>query len=171
MKEDSMARVKCPRCLRDFVRPLSSAGPLETLLSAFRVYPFKCQLCGHRFRSLQWGIGDNRNRLDRRQYTRLKRKFPITFSGEGIAGDGTLVDISMAGCGFTTGTDLPTGMVMRVRLQIADDIPAVAVDAAVVRHTRQRAHGVEFIQWQERERERLQIFVRGMLIKHGVEAE
>lgn len=80
-----------------------------------------------------------------------------------------MIDVSMAGCGFTSGADLPTGMVMRLSLQIAGDIPPVAVDAAVVRHARQRAHGVEFIHWQQRERERLQVFVRGMLIAHGTE--
>jgi hypothetical protein len=141
----------------------------ETLLSGFCVYPFKCQLCGHRFRSLQWRVRYVRSREDRRGYSRMERELPITFSGEGIAGAATLLDISMGGCAFAGGADLPTGMIMRLGLQIAGDIPPVTIDAAVVRYTRKRTTGVEFIRWQERERERLQLFITGMLIGHGTE--
>jgi hypothetical protein len=38
------------------------------------------------------------------------------------------------------------------------------VDAAAVRYARERSVGVEFLQWQERERDRLQLYVRGLLI-------
>ena len=31
-------------------------GALETLLGIIYVYPFKCQLCGFRFRMPQWGV-------------------------------------------------------------------------------------------------------------------
>jgi len=48
-----MADLKCPNCARDFVRRVSRAGLSERLLSVFYVYPFKCQLCGYRFRFFQ----------------------------------------------------------------------------------------------------------------------
>jgi hypothetical protein len=70
----------------------------------------------------------------------------------------------MGGCSFVSSVDLPVGMMMRLGLLIAADTPPVTVDAAVVRHTGKRAAGVEFVRWQERERERLELFVRGMLI-------
>jgi c-di-GMP-binding flagellar brake protein YcgR len=159
-----MAIVKCPRCGRDFVRRISTASLPEKLLRAFYVYPFKCQLCSERFRALQWGMRDALLREDRREYSRMEREFPITFSGEGIAGDGTLLNISMGGCSFVSSVDLPVGLMMRLGLLIAADTPPVTVDAAVVRHTGKRAAGVEFVRWQERERERLELFVRGMLI-------
>jgi hypothetical protein len=44
------------------------------------------------------------------------------------------------------------------------------VDAAVVRSVRAGGLGVEFLQWQQSERERLQLFVRGLLIGHGTES-
>jgi hypothetical protein len=166
-----MGKLKCPHCARDFVRRISRAGLLESVLSCFYVYPFKCQLCGHRFRSLQWGVSYVRSREDPRDYTRMERELPITFSGDGLAGDGTLLDISMSGCSFTIGADLPVGTVVRLGLQIAGDIPPVTIDAAVVRHGDRRAAGVEFIRWQESERERLQLFIRGMLIGQGTEAD
>jgi len=166
-----MARVKCPCCARDFVRPIASAGFLETALTVLCVRPFKCQLCGHRFRSLSWDARSVRSREDHRQYSRMQRQLPIAFSGEGIAGHGMLQNISMGGCCFTTGADLPAGMIMRLSLQIVTDVPPVTVDAAVVRHTRKRTAGLEFKRWQERERERLQAFIKGMLIRHGTEAD
>ena len=52
-----MADLKCPNCARDFVRRVSRTGVVERLLSVFYVYPFKCQLCGYRFRFFQWGFG------------------------------------------------------------------------------------------------------------------
>lgn len=166
-----MASVKCPSCARDFVRRIARAGWLEAILSLFYVYPFKCQLCGHRFRSLRWGVRYSRVREDRRQYQRMERKLPVTFSGEGLTGDGTLVSISMGGCGFATGSALAIGKVVRLVLQISGELPPVIIDAALVRSTRKGGAGVEFIQWQESERERLQLFVRGLLIGHGTDID
>jgi hypothetical protein len=54
-------------------------------------------------------------------------------------------------------------------LQISSEVPPVIVDAAIVRNVRSGSVGVEFIQWQHRERERLQLFIRGHLIGRGVE--
>jgi len=166
-----MASLKCPRCGRDFVRRIARAGWLEVILSVFYVYPFKCQLCGHRFRSLRWGVRYTRVREDRRQYQRMERKLPITFSGEGLAGDGTLLNISMGGCSLVTGTVLATGKVVRLVLQISGELPPVIIDAVLVRNTRKGGAGVEFIQWQDSERERLQLFVRGLLIGHGMDID
>ena len=162
--------IRCPHCARDFVRRVSNAGLLEVLSSLFYVYPFKCQLCGHRFRFLQWGVRYIRSREDRREYTRMEKELPITFSGEGISGHGTLLNISMGGCSFATAAGLAIGSIVRMELEISSEIPPVIVEAAVVRNTRKGGAGVEFIQWQKSERERLQLFIRGMLIGHGTEA-
>jgi len=43
----------------------------------------------------------------------------------------------------------------------------VMVEAAVVRYVGTGSVGVEFLRWQESERERAQLFVRGMLIGTG----
>jgi hypothetical protein len=48
-------------------------------------------------------------------------------------------------------------------------VAPVTVDAAVVRNIRSGAAGVEFLQWQQSERDRLQLFIRGLLIGRGVE--
>ena len=99
----------------------------------------------------------------------MERKFPITFSGEYISGEGVVLDVAMGGCTFTTRSDLAIGMTMRIDLRISAAVAPVVVDAAVVRNVRAGIAGVEFVAWQESERERLQLFVTGMLIGRGTE--
>lgn len=139
-------------------------GGADTLLGYLYIYPFKCQICGFRFRVPQWGVRYVQVPEDRREYDRIRASFPLTFQGNTMTGQGTATNISMGGCSFDTSNLLVTGMVLQMALQISNDVAPVVVDAALVRYTRQGMAGVEFLQWQERERERLQQFVRGLLI-------
>lgn len=99
----------------------------------------------------------------------MERKFSNAFSGDGIAGDGVVLDITMGGCTFASRCNLSVGMSLKMDLRISAAVPPVVVDAAVVRNVRDGVAGVEFVRWQESERERLQLFVTGMLI--GSEAK
>jgi hypothetical protein len=159
-----MADIKCPNCSREFVRRVSRAGLAEKLLSVFYVYPFKCQLCGERFRALQHGVRYVRVREDRREYDRMEMRFPVSFSAPGISGDGIMLNFSMGGCSFSTVAAVPIGTILKLQLQISSTIAPVAIEAALVRDVGAGRVGVEFLRWQEGERERLQLFVRGMLI-------
>jgi hypothetical protein len=161
-----MAKIKCPHCGRDFVRRSSRAGRAEILLSVFYVYPYRCQLCGHRFRSFQPGVRYTKVNEDRREYNRIPINFPVTFSGENVSDEGMSVNLSMGGCSFSTSAHLATGMIVKLALQITSSVPPVIVDAAVVvvRRTDPRTAGVEFLRWQETERARLQAFMRVLFI-------
>ncbi|HEU4772891.1 MAG TPA: PilZ domain-containing protein [Candidatus Udaeobacter sp.] len=164
-----MADIKCPNCARDFGRRISRAGLAEGFLRLAHVYPFQCQLCGHRFHSFQRGVHYVTVEEDRRAYERMERKFPITFSGEDISGEGMMLDVAMGGCTFATSADLAIGMTVKMDLRISAAVPPVIVDVAVVRNVRAGIAGVEFLRWQESERERLQLFVTGLLIGRGAE--
>jgi hypothetical protein len=94
---------------------------------------------------------------------------PVSFSADAISGQGTLVDVAMGGCSFVTSADLRIGTILEIKLQIATDVQPVTVDAAVVRSVHRGGVGVEFLQWQQSERERLQLFVRSLLIGQGVQ--
>ena len=159
-----MTQPQCPNCARQFVRRVSMVGALETLLGILYIYPFKCQLCGFRFRMPQWGVRYVRVPEDHREYDRMPAIFPLAFETYNMKGQGTATNLSMGGCNFNTATPLATGMVLRLELQIANDVAPVVVDAAAVRYARERSVGVEFLQWQEDERDRLQLYVRGLLI-------
>jgi PilZ domain-containing protein len=166
-----MADLKCPNCARDFVRRVAKSGLPEILLSLSYIYPFKCQLCGHRFRAFRRGVRYFRIEEDRREYDRMEVKFPVVFSGEKVSGDGVLLNISMAGCSFATAVELGIGMIVKMELLIAGGLAPVTVDAAVVRNVYQGSAGVEFLRWQASERERLQLFVRGLLIGRGAKLD
>jgi hypothetical protein len=159
-----MAKLKCPGCAREFVRRVSRVGPIDALLSFFYIYPFKCQLCGFRFRSLRWGVRYIRVAEDHRDYDRMPMNFPLTFEGNNLSGAGVAVDVSMRGCSFTTNVQVDGDAILKMGLQVSTDVPPVLVDA-VVRHARAQSVGVEFLQWPRGERERLQLLIRGLLIE------
>jgi len=159
-----MTQPQCPNCSRQYVRRVSMVGAAETLLGIFYIYPFKCQLCGLRFRMLQWGVRYVRVPADHREYERMPANFSLTYVTYNLKGQGTATNLSMGGCNFYTATPLATGMVLRMELQLADDISPIVVDAAAVRYASEPSVGVEFLQWQETERDRLQLYVRGLLI-------
>jgi len=159
-----MAQLKCPKCSRQFVRRVSRSGLVESLLSLVYVYPFKCQICGFHFRMPQWGVRYVRVEEDHREYDRMSMNFPLTFQDKILNGKGTAINVSMGGCSFSTLNQIAIGMIFQLGLQISEDVLPVEVDAAVVRYVRGQSVGVEFLQWRQNERERLQLFVRGLLI-------
>ena len=66
---------------------------------------------------------------------------------------------------------IESGAILNLSLQISKDVPPVIVDAAMVRNVGSSSVGVEFLLWQQSERERLQLFVRGLLIGQGIDLE
>ena len=158
----SIARLKCPNCSREFVRQVAPVGFKERLLERISFYPFKCQVCGLRFH--QWGVRFIRSEEDGREYDRLSRSLPMGFRGDQIQGEGLVLNISMGGCSFYTASELSKGAIIRLEVRISSDAAPVVVDAAAVRHIYNQIAGVEFIQWQQNERERLQLFICGLLI-------
>ncbi len=166
-----MAQLKCPNCSREFVRRVSRSGVVEVLLSYFYVYAFKCQLCGERFRHREPGVRYIRVDGDRRDYERIEMKFPVSFFGQDIKGEGIVITVSMGGCTLQTQAKLEVGAILNLSLQISKDVPPVIVDAGAVRNVRDGIIGVEFLLWQQSERERLQLFVRGLLIGRGVDLD
>ena len=143
---------------------VSRVGLGERLVSLFYVYPFRCQLCGHRFKFLQWGIKYKRIEEDRREYERMAASFPVTFDAGAVQGRGLAVDISMAGCTFHTEAELVEGNILRMRLELPEETSPVSVEAVIIRTLRTGRVGVEFIRVENGERERLQRFIRGLLI-------
>jgi PilZ domain-containing protein len=161
-----MPQPLCPRCSKEYIRRVSRVGLGERLMSLFYVYPFRCQLCGHRFKLLQWGVTYTRIEEDRREYERLAANFPMTFTSGAASGSGSVVDISMAGCTFHTDARVAEGSILRTALQVANDIPPINVEAAVIRSVKAGRTGVEFLRIENSERERLQRFIRGLMFGH-----
>ncbi len=172
METRSGTDLKCPMCSKEYVARVARVGFTEKILSLFYVYPFKCQLCGCRFKALQWGVRYLRVEEDRREYERLPTTFPLSFSSEAFHGNGTVCEISMSGCTFQPegeASNPKEGSVLRMALQISNAPQPVNVEA-VVRNIRQHQVGVEFLRFPPADKERLQHYVRDLLARRDAEA-
>jgi hypothetical protein len=164
-----MQELTCPNCSKTYVARVARVGFSEKVLSLFYIYPFKCQLCGCRFRILQWGVRYHLVEEDRREYERSPTVFPVSFTDDAIAGTGMAYDVSMTGCGFHPTLTPREGAVLRMALRISRDFPPVQVEA-VVRNVRENRVGVEFLRFDPVQKARLQNYVRELLRKGPVKS-
>lgn len=158
-----MEQPLCPKCLVGFVRRSRRKGPVERLISLFSIYPFRCQLCQCRFRLRQKGNKYQRVDEDRREYERLPVKLAATFLTRGMRGQGTIMDISMAGCSLCTEEALEPGNILYIELQAPGQVDPVLIDVSIVRGTGSSHASVEFLRFEGDARERLQRFIRGLI--------
>ena len=158
----SVTQLTCPQCSSEFVKRVRKKGFKERLLGRFYFYRFRCQICRFSFHRLQWGVRYPALPEDRREYERLAMNLPMSFVGKNIEGTGIVSDISINGCAFVTEVQLTEKSVVRLALRISDELQPVDIEAAVVRHVRQGHVGIEFLRVQEEERQRLQLFIRGL---------
>jgi len=152
----------CPRCGQDIVQRVRRRGLLDHLLSTVYIYPFRCQVCFHRFRTFQWGVRYVKEAREKSQHDRIVTRFQITFAGNGIDGSGMVTLVSLGGCAIETDAKLSSGQILQLQLKTSDRDPAVAVDAAVVRGVRSPVVGLQFLRFRMEERERLSQFVRNL---------
>ena len=157
-----MTPLVCPKCSAEFVKRVPKKEFKERLLGRICVYSFRCQICRHRFHALQWGIRYSSVEKDKREYERLAMNFPVSFVGENIAGAGAVFDISINGCGFATDVELSAESILRLALQISDELESITIEAAVVRYVQRGRIGVEFLRVKPAEHERLQMHIRGL---------
>jgi len=156
----------CPKCGKDFVRRTVRKGVPEHALSAIYLYPFRCQLCAHRFLRMEPGRRYNESTIDKRQYERVEAKFPVTFVGDKASGAGTVSRLSLGGCEVESPTKLMEGMIFNLRLQPPGLSPPINVETAVVRSVRPPVAGLEFLRSNPAEQFRLIQFVAGLLTAH-----
>lgn len=140
----------------------------EWLLSLVYIYPFRCQICGYRFRSLQFLIRYSKKLVDRRQYERLPTRVPTAFTeavkpGEYRVGEGVVTDLALSGCFLQTTAHLSEGALVSLELRPVAHAPALVVEAAVVRSVRPTGVGLEFLRLHEAEHERLSQFIYQLL--------
>ena len=161
-----MKQILCPTCGKDFVRRTLRKGVHEYVLSAVYIYPYRCQLCAHRFLRAEPGKRYNESTVDKRQYERVKTKFPVTFVGEKASGAGTVGRLSLGGCELESSLKLMEGMMFNLRLQPPDLNPAIHVETAIVRSVRPPVIGLEFLRTNPTEQFRLIQFIAGLLTAH-----
>jgi hypothetical protein len=152
----------CPQCGRDFVKRTHREGLIEHVLSAVYVYPYRCQLCTHRFRAMEWGKRYTKQAIDKRQYDRFTVSVPALLLSDLGRGEGTVVDLSMGGCGMETGVPLQTGALVQLELSQEAGEKPILVESAVVRSVRNKFVGLQFLRLQPEDELRLSQFVHSL---------
>jgi hypothetical protein len=93
----------------------------------------------------------------------MPASFPVSFACDGVEGTGHVVDISLNGCSLQADTTIAEGSIVRMALQMSEELAPIGVEAALVRDVNRNRIGVEFLRFQYHDRERLQIFIRRLL--------
>jgi hypothetical protein len=137
-------------------------GLIESLLSRFEIYPFRCQSCGKRFFVRQVGQVYS-SEGDKREYSRVKAEFSLTFKVKDIEGRGRLIDLSLRGCAMESDQELKRGDVLQVTLKMPNARPPVEIETAVVRYSQGIRHGLEFLTIKEKCEKDLREFVEERL--------
>jgi len=140
-----MGALRCPQCGQARARRCHREGVLEHALSAFYVYPYRCQLCARRFRALQWGKRYAKQAEDRREYERVPLRAPLVAVSGGTRIEGEMLDLSVQGCTARTRTPLRAGANVRLEIELEPGAPPVVVAAALVKSVGTDRVGLYFI--------------------------
>jgi c-di-GMP-binding flagellar brake protein YcgR len=101
--------------------------------------------------------------MDNRKHPRFPVQFNSSFSSaNNVAGDGTLVDLSLRGCHIASATGVQPGTIMQIRLRVKPNEPLLQIDQAVVRWYRAAHFGVEFVTLSAEGWTRLQRVVKSL---------
>lgn len=158
----------CPHCKGGFLRWSRQSTFLSSLLSRVSRFPFRCQLCGHRFWAFHTELDDLDDvSTDRREYDRISVKYPVTFIGEDVLGDGSISNLSVQGCMIQTAKTAPLAAVISLSLFDSDYDAPIDIVKALVRHRSRNGFGVEF-RWmnpkhEKRLRLRLRVLMSGVI--------
>lgn len=148
--------IVCAKCRKPYVQAVRKQGPLDRLLSPLYIYPFRCQVCRHRFRLMQWGHRYIETEMDRRQYRRRPVRLHVILVDEHGEHGGMVTDLSPGGCAIDTQTPLHReGDLLELRLDAFDLEPPILIEAAIVRTAQGARIGLEFLRCASGQEQRL----------------
>ena len=155
-----MKGLTCPRCKSDFVRRSGRKTAGERLASVARIFPFRCQLCHHRFRAFRPGERYVPTlEPDRREYERVSvQQWSALWRG-GRSGSARVIDVSSDGCAIETDAPVREGEIVQFEMLPAGADRPIAVDGAMVRSVRPGRLGVQFIRVQADDEGRLRQYL------------
>ena len=162
--------IVCAKCRKPFVKAVRRRGGLDRLLSLAYSYPFRCQVCQHRFRLMQWGLRYVEKDVDRRQYERRPVGISALIRLHEQHHQGTIVDLAMGGCAIDMVTPLQRGTLLGVQMDAFDTEPPIVVETAIVRSSGGMRHNVEFLRIAEDEKHRLSQYILTLWLEGTVRA-
>jgi hypothetical protein len=100
--------------------------------------------------------------MEGRKHTRFAVQLPVSFSGDQLSDEGTILNVSTKGCGITSDTVAGVAVYLQLTMQLREREEPVQVDLAAVRWVSATRFGVEFIKIRPEEGERLKQFVKAL---------
>ena len=156
----------CSKCGKAVVRRSHRRGALEHLLSLILIFPFRCQLCDHRFLAPYGRM----HRSPHREYRRLPTRLPVAFHSvdpsENVQGSGTVLNLSIDGCGIESNRLLRRGLVLHLQIPPTPSNLPIEVHAAVVRSVNGSRAGLKFLKMHKRDGDHLRE-LSGALAAHA----
>jgi len=99
--------------------------------------------------------------MEQRSHLRFHVRFHSSFSSTGsVGGEGSILDLSIRGCRIESPTNVQPGASLDVRILAAADGAPIRIQQAVVRWSRGRQFGLEFVTMVPEEWARLQRIVK-----------
>ena len=99
--------------------------------------------------------------MDKRQHPRFPARFHSSFTSVTVvSGEGNVVDLSIRGCRIESSTDVQPGASLEIRIVAIEHEPPIHIQQALVRWTRGRQFGLEFVTMAPEEWARLQHTVK-----------
>ena len=97
-----------------------------------------------------------------RKHTRFAVQIPVSFKGDQLSGEGTILNVSGEGCAITAETIADVAAYLQVMMQLRAGEEPIQVDLAAVRWSSATRFGVEFIKIRPEEEGRLKNFVKAL---------
>jgi len=160
-----METVQCTRCATDYVRQSRRSGTIDRILSMLRMFPFRCQRCTHRFWVIRLGQDfDATPNDEKREYQRFAVDIPATFRGEQNSGKGRITTLAIRGACLETESRLEHGTRVSLTLSLPGMHPPVEIETAVVRAALGKRFGLEFLEIDSLDDERLRSHIEALIV-------
>ena len=99
--------------------------------------------------------------MEQRKNLRFHVQFRSSFSSiTMVGGEGSVVDLSIRGCRIESATDVQPGASLEIRIVASEHEPPIHIQQALVRWSRGRQFGLEFVTMAPEEWARLQHTVK-----------
>jgi hypothetical protein len=93
-----------------------------------------------------------------RKFVRFQAEFPATFAGD-HSGTGIIYNLGLGGCKIVSDRTVKSGALLSVHLKVPEHTTAITIRAATVQWIMDFEFGVEFLEMQAPERDRLEQFL------------
>ena len=100
--------------------------------------------------------------MEGRKHIRFAVQLPVSFSGDQLSDEGTILNVSAEGCAITAAAVVGAGAYLQLTMRLREREEPIQIDLAAVRWVSGLRLGVEFIKIRPEERERLKKFVKAL---------